>query len=74
MHLVSGCLKLAQKQYTRKHDNVARRVHWEHGLENSNRWYDHTHTDVVENDEVELYWDITIMYDSGTQQARYYPS
>ena len=29
MHLVSGCSKLAKKQYKRRHDNVARRVHWE---------------------------------------------
>ena len=28
MHLASGCLKLAQKQYKRRHDNVARRVHF----------------------------------------------
>ena len=51
MHLVSGCPKLAQKQYKRRHDNVARRVHWElckkHGLESSGRWYEHTPADVV---------------------------
>ena len=37
MHLVSGCPKLAQKQYKRRHDNVTRRAHWElrkkHGLD-----------------------------------------
>ena len=75
MHLFSGFPKLAQKQYKRRHDNVARRVHWElckkHGLENSDRWYEHTPPDVVENDEVEYYPD---RHDSGTQQARYYPS
>ena len=27
MHLVSGCCKLTQKQYKRRHDNVARRVY-----------------------------------------------
>ena len=51
MYLVSGCPKLAQKQYKRRHDNVARRVHWElckkHGLESSDRWYEHTPADVV---------------------------
>ena len=61
MHLVSGCPKLAQKQYKRRHYNVARRVHWElckkPGLESSDI------TDVVENDEVELYWDLTIQTD-----------
>ena len=28
-HIVSGCEKLAQKEYKRRHDNVAKRVHWE---------------------------------------------
>ena len=80
MNIVSGCPKLAQQQYKRGHDNVSRRVNWElykkHGLERSDRWYEHTPADVVEKDEVELYWDLTIpdRHDSGTQQARYYPS
>ena len=64
MHLVSGCSKLAQKQYKRRHDNVARRVHWElckkHGLKCSEKWYEHTASEVMENEEVELYWDIII--------------
>ena len=55
MHLVSGCPKLAQKQYKRRHDNVARRVQWElwknNGLERSDRWYEHTPADIMENDE-----------------------
>ena len=64
MHLISGCPKLSQKQYKRRLDNVARRVHWKlcnkHGLESSDRWYEHTPAEVVENDEVEFYWDLTI--------------
>ena len=28
-HLVSGCEKLAQKEYKRRHDNVAKKVHWD---------------------------------------------
>ena len=27
-HIVSGCKKLAQKEYKRRHDNVAKSVHW----------------------------------------------
>ena len=27
-HLASGCKKLAQKYYKRRHDNVAKKVHW----------------------------------------------
>ena len=35
MHLASGCDNLARKQYMIRHDNVGRRVHWEHsGVQN----------------------------------------
>ena len=27
-HIISGCEKLAQKEYKRRHDNVARIIHW----------------------------------------------
>ena len=74
MHLGSGCPKLAQKQYKIRLDNVARRVHWElckkHGLESSDSWYEHTYSDVVENDEVRLYWDLTIQTDTTVAHNR----
>ena len=28
-HIVSGCSKLAQKEYKKGHDNVARAIHWD---------------------------------------------
>ena len=28
-HSVSGCKKLAQEEYKRRHDNVAKKVHWD---------------------------------------------
>ena len=79
MYLVSGCPKLVQKQYKRRHDNVARRVHWElckkYGLESSDKWYEHTPSDVVENDEVKFYWDLTIQIDMAvTHNRQYYSS
>ena len=44
-HIVSGCEKLAQKEYKRRHDNVAKMIHWDlckkHGLEHQEKWYDH---------------------------------
>ena len=27
-HIVSGCSKLAQKEYKRRHDNLGKIVHW----------------------------------------------
>ena len=42
-HLVSGCEKLAQKEYKRRHDNVAKKVHWDlckkNGLERTDKLY-----------------------------------
>ena len=71
MNVVSGCPKLAQKQYKIRH---ARRVHWElckkDGLESSDRRYEHTPAAVVENDEVELYWDLTIQTDMAVSHNR----
>ena len=28
-HIISGCSKLAQKEYKKRHDNVARAIHWD---------------------------------------------
>ena len=30
-HIVAECEKLAQRDYKRRHDNVAKKVHWELG-------------------------------------------
>ena len=58
---------LAQKQYKRRHDNVARSLHWElckkHGLESSNKWHEHIPAKVMEDDKAGLYWDLTIQTD-----------
>ena len=45
-------------------------------VESSDRWYEHTPAEVVENDEVKLFLDLTIQTEMTvfTQQARYYPS
>ena len=58
----------------RRHDNFARRVHWElckkHGLESADRWYEHAPAAVVENVEVELYCDLTIQTDMTVAHNR----
>ena len=41
-----------------------------HGLERSDMWYEHTPADVVENDEVEFYWDLTIQTDMTVAHNR----
>ena len=54
-HLISGYIKLAQREYKRRHDKVARIVHWicgKYGLEQATHWYDHAAKRVVEYDEI----------------------
>ena len=67
-HIVSACGKLAQKEYKRRHDNVARKIHWDickkRGLECSEKWYEHAPEGVVENDDVKLLWDVNIQCDN----------
>ena len=74
MHIVSGCPKLAQKEYRRRHDKVASRVHWElckkYGLECTERWYEHKPSAVMECEEVTLYWDLTIQTDRTVEHNR----
>ena len=53
-HITSGCEKLAQKEYKRRHDNVAKKVHWDickkNGLKHSEKWYEHALEGAVENE------------------------
>ena len=42
-HIVSGCRKLAQKEYRKRHAKVALQAHWEqcrkYGLKCNDTWY-----------------------------------
>ena len=73
-HIVSGCEKLAQKDYKRRHDNVAKKIHWDlckkHDLEHQEKWYDHIPEGAVENDKVKLLWDINIQCDNMIEARR----
>ena len=73
-HIISECTKLAQKEYKRRHDNVARIVHWElcekFSLDRAERWYEHQPEGVVENDEVKLLWDFKIQCDRDIEHHK----
>ena len=51
-HIVSGCPKLAQMEYKKRYDNVARVVHWDlsekYRFERSDRWHDHVPDGVLD--------------------------
>ena len=63
-HFVSGCEKLAQKEYKRRHDNVAKKVCWDlckkNGLRQKKKWYEYVPEGAVENEKVKVLWDINI--------------
>ena len=52
-HIVSSCSKLAQKEYKKSHDNLAKIVHWKLAgrcnFEAGNKWYEHEPESVLEN-------------------------
>ena len=67
-HIISECKYLAQKEYKRRHDNIARLVHWtlccKHDLSRSDKWYDHQPDCVLENErKCKILWDMTIQCD-----------
>ena len=73
-HLVSGCMKLAQREYKRRHDNVARYVHWQlcekAGLERANKWYEHKPEGVMENVDFKILWDFMIQCDQMVEHRK----
>ena len=67
-HIICECKKLAQPEYNRRHDTVAKLVHWnlceKHNLERKEKWYEHCPEGVVEDEDVKLIWDINIQCDN----------
>ena len=73
-HLVSECGKLAQREYKRRHDNVARYVQWQlcnkGCLERAEKWYEQQPEAVIENENFKLLWDFTIQCDRFIEARR----
>ena len=65
---IRRCEKLAQKEYKRQHNNVAKKVNWDigkkNGLGDSEKWYEHALVGSVENEEIKVLWDINIQCDN----------
>ena len=66
-HLVSECSTLAQREYKRRHDIVARIIHWElcrlYELERADKLFEHQPNSVLETDRTKVLWDFNIQYD-----------
>ena len=73
-HIVSSCLKLAQKEYKKRHDNVARAIHWnlsgKYGFERNERWYDHIPDSVLQNEDYKMLWDFSVRADHEIDARR----
>ena len=73
-HIICECKKLAQREYKRRHDTVAKLVHWKlyemHNLERNEKWYEHCPEGAVEDDDVKLIWDINIQCNNVIEARR----
>ena len=59
---------MAQTEYKRRHDEVAKAVHWD--LCSQDKWYEHKPEPVKENSNAKLLWDFTIQTDKRLAQNR----
>ena len=70
-HIVSGCSKLARKEYKKRHDNVARAIHWDLsgkcGFDRNEKCYNHVPESVLENENYKLLWDFNIRTDHNIE-------
>ena len=66
-HIVSGCSKLAQKEYKRRHDNLGKIVYWKLArkcyFEAGDKWYEHEPESVLENEDYTTLRDFSIQID-----------
>ena len=62
--IVSGCSKLAQKEYKRRHDNLGKIVDWKLArkcnFEAGDKWYQHEPESILENEDYKILWDFSI--------------
>ena len=73
-HIKFECEKLAQKEYKRRHDNVAKKLHWglcrKNGFKCGNKWYEHKPESIGGNNNVKLLWDFNIQCDNIIEARR----
>ena len=73
-HAFSGCSKLAQKEYKRRHDNLGKIVHWKlagkRNFEAGDKWYEHEPESVLENEDYKILWDFSIQTDHVIEARR----
>lgn len=74
-HIISGCKVLAPKEYTQRHDNVAKIVHQQicktyTSIQQSVPYYKYTPENIIETPSCKIYWNRTILTDVTIQHNR----
>ena len=73
-HIASGCSNPTQKEYKRRHDNLAKIVHWKLArkcnFEAGDKWYEHEPESVLENEDHKILWDFSIQTDHVIEARR----
>ena len=72
--VTSGCSKLAQKEYKRRHHNLGKIVHWKLAgkcnFEAGDKWYEHEPGSLLENEDYKILWDLGIQTDHVIEARR----
>ena len=73
-HVVSGCRKLVQEEYKRRHDDLGKIVHWKLArkcsFEVGNKWYEDESESVLESEDYKILWDFSIQTDHVIETRR----
>lgn len=74
-HITGGCPFLANKQYTERHNNVAKQIHRLLALkykliDKAEPYYKYKPLNVLNNEQAKLYWDRDIITDKTTKNNR----
>ena len=73
-HIVTGCSKLAQKEYKRKHDNLGNIVHWKLArkcnFQAGYKWHEYEPESALENEDYKILWDFSIQTDHVIEARR----
>ena len=67
-------MKLAQKEYKRRHDNLGKIAHWKlarkYNFEAADKWYEHEPESVLENEDYKILWVFSIQTDHVIEARR----
>ncbi|KAL1446040.1 hypothetical protein WDU94_012394 [Cyamophila willieti] len=74
-HIIGGCTTIAQTEYKSRHDNVGKILHQEMAkkynlVKESTNYYQYIPETILENNDVEMYWDRTILTDKALAHNR----